>query len=303
MKTDKRAIWCGLLLMTVVLSACTSTVVVGNIYDRIGSKNAKRFKSYATFNAEQKQQIDYLVASYHSWHRSTQLSGYSQLLRQIASDIGKDEVTTYDVANSWWKTVRSASDEMRRCNPFNAIADLLSRLSDKQVEQMAETLRINHNQREDEYLAQSEAERLERRIEETRQWGKRGGTSFTEKQTAMLRKTLVEQTNLGGRRYQIRRIWLEEFIALLAERNQPDFKGNVNLHIDSVWRLTADSFPDEWARNERLWVEFSKDFVNSQSVGQRESFIDKLLKTAVTLDKVAAKEVAERAVCHSVQGG
>ena len=292
---------CALLLLFVsVLTACTSSAVMSVVYDRFGSSSAKQFKSYARYNDQQVEQIDNLADAYHSWHRRTQLPRYANLLRSMVSDIKAQPSLSFDTAEQWWVTVRGYSDDMRACNPFNVSADLLASLDDDQVRQVAKNLRANLNKFEDEFLSEAADERTERRIKEMRKWGGRVGASFNDKQVNLLRETLGKQISFGKQRYEFRRIWMEQFIVLLEQRKQPEFKAEVTRHIDATWNLTMNSLPEKWKKNEQLWTRFIRDYINLQTVGQRDKFFRKALSTADILDRLSVKEVEVAAVCHRV---
>lgn len=293
---------CLLLLTVVLVTACANSVVLGKVYDSFGSQTAKRFKAHAKFDKAQKQQIDTLAQSYHSWHRTTQLERYAEFLRRITTDIDAVDDMSFDMADEWWQSVRAFSDEMRECNPFNVSADLLSGLTDKQVSQMARHMRQELNEREDKYREENADARIKRRLKEITKWSTRAGITFNDAQTELLQKTLSKQISLGSQRLELRRIWIEEYILLLSQRGQADFKDNIMRHIDSVWRLTEARFPDEWRRNEQLWTGFIKDFVNLQTAQQRQAFVKKTTSIAGTFEKLAAKTPGAVPVCHRAEG-
>ena len=57
--------WCLLAAAVALQVACSSSLVLGKVYDGFGSQVAKTFKSFATFNTEQTQEIDAFARSYH----------------------------------------------------------------------------------------------------------------------------------------------------------------------------------------------------------------------------------------------
>ena len=292
--------WMLLVAVVTVMTACTSSAVMSVVYDRFGSSSSKQFKSYARYNEQQIQLIDNLADAYHSWHRRTQLPRYAEFLRSIVSDIKAQPSLSFETAEQWWITVRGYSDDMRACNPFNVSADLLASLDDNQVRQMANNLRTNLNKFEDEFLSEAVDERNKRRIKEMRKWGGRAGASFNDKQVNLLRETLAKQISFGKQRYELRRIWMEQYIVLLEQRKQPEFKAEVTRHIDATWNLTMNSLPEKWKKNERLWTEFIRDYINLQTEEQRDKFFRKALSTADVLDRLAVKEVKVAPVCHRV---
>ena len=289
---------CSVAILILMLSACASNMVLGKVYGGFGSRTAKQFKSHARFSAQQIAEIDKLADSYHSWHRSTQLPLYTALMRRIVADIDVDSDLSLPVAEGWWQSVQGFADQMRVCNPLNASGELLLGLTDKQVLQVADKLRADLSEREAEYLSENAEQRLAERISRITKWGKRAGASFNQRQKELLHRTLAEQISLGEQRYHLRRVWIEEFISLLVQRTQPDFKSKIRQHIDTVWQLTASTYPDQWQHNERLWISFFRDYINLQTDDQRERFSLKLLTTAGTLEKQAAVKVDAQPACY-----
>lgn len=287
-----------LLLTTTMLCGCSSSLVLGKVYDGFGSNTAKRFKSYASFSEAQVKQIDSLASSYHSWHRTTQLDRYSEFLSSIVADVESAETLSFAQAEGWWKSVRTFSDDLRVCNPFNVASELLAGLTDGQVDQVAAKMSKELNEKEDEYRAESPEERLQRRVSKITKWGRRSGITFNSSQTELLRATLANQISLGSQRYELRRIWMEEFIFHLEQRDKSGFKEKIADHIATVWRITETAFPDQWHANEKLWTAFIKDFINLQTGDQRQEMITKMQSVVTTLEKLSKKQVSVAARCH-----
>ena len=292
--------WCVLSAAVTLLVACTSSVVLGKVYDGFGSQVAKTFKSFATFNARQKQEIDGFARSYHSWHRTTQLDRYAALLSRMVSDINSGDQLSYAKADNWFQSIRGYSDDMRACNPFNASAELLAGMSDQQVTQMASRMRARVNKREDEYRDESREERIEAQMKSMLKWGPRIGASFNTEQKKLLRKTLSTQVSLGAQRYELRRRWIEEYIIILGTRKQPGFTKDVTRHINTLWRITEANFPDQWKSNEELWTRFFKDYINLQTDQQRAAFVKRARSTAAILKKIAGKDIEAQPVCYKL---
>jgi len=291
--------WCVLILCVGLSVACTSNLVLGTMYNQFGTRSAKQFKSFATFTSSQKNLIDGLAAGYHSWHRSTQLPRYATFLRQIVADIETSQPLAIENSSLWWQNAGAFMDDMRSCNPLNVSADLLAGLSDKQVLQVAARMRDQQTLREDEYSAESADEKIQRRFERIRKWASRSGAGFNSQQDLLLRQTLSDQISLGEQRHELRRAWMEEFIALLNQRHEPEFKNKVTEHIDASWQLTATAFPQQWRDNETLWIAFIADYINLQTDKQREKFIKTALSTAASLDTLSKKVVEAAPVCHT----
>ena len=292
--------WCFLSAAVALLTACASSVVLGKVYDGFGSNMAKTFKSFASFSAEQKQEIDAYARSYHSWHRTTQLDRYATLLSRMVADINESDQLSYEKADNWFQSIRGYSDDMRACNPFNASAELLAGMSDEQIAQMATRMRARVNKREDEYRNESREERIEDQMKSMVKWGPRIGASFNAEQKKLLHKTLSTQISLGAQRYELRRRWIEEYIIILGKREQAGFTNDITRHINTLWRITETNYPDQWKSNEKLWTDFFKDYINLQTSKQRATFVKRARSTATILKKIAGKKETAEPVCYKL---
>jgi len=266
-------------------------------YNRFGSHLAKEFKTLAKFDESQSRQIDQITASFHSWHRVTELPHYAELLRGVVDDINSTESVSYANAEKWWAAAQDYSDSMRACSPLNGSADLFTGLGDLQVRQIAGKLQRRLKKREDRYHAEKPSKRVQRRFKEIKKRSAFAGVTFNRKQEQLLRKTLAKQVSLGKQRHQLRRVWINQFVGMLQRRRADDFKNKITQHMDKGWNLTSTGFPEQWKQNEQLWKGFIKDFINLQTKEQRWEFLRLLRSTASKLDKMAGKKVKAEPVC------
>gem|GEM_PF-6825301 len=210
---------CLLLATLILISGCASSLILGKVYNNFGPSAAKRFKSYATFNSAQEQQIDSLTASFQSWHRTTQLNRYADFLRAIVADV----------------------------DSLNVSADFFAGLSDKQVDQIAARQRKNLNQWEAEFRLQTPEQRVKQRVGFMSKWGKRAGVSFNDKQTVLLTETMRSQISLGAQRFQLRRVWMEEFnyINLQTPKQRSVFVKKLNSTAQTLNKLSRRKLAHE----------------------------------------------------------
>jgi len=287
-----------LMLVLIALAGCSSGAVLGTVYDRFGSQTAKRFKSYTHFSPAQKKQIEDYSASYHSWHRSSQLPKLAQLLSDISTDIASHDKIDVDISQDWMIRVKALSGAMRECNPLNESGELLANLDDDQSLRLLDNMRRDLDERVQEYRAEDRQEKIDRRVKTVIKWGGRGGVSFNDAQRELLRKTLSNQISLGAQRYGLRELWINEFEQLMTRRNQSDFVVRINEHINSIWLLTESNFPQQWRTNEELWAGFFSEYINLQTDAQRKVFLKKLQSVKETFGKLSVKAVDASPVCY-----
>jgi len=280
------------------LAACASELVLGTVYNELDNRSARNFKSYANFNDRQIAQIDRMASAYHAWHRKTQMPQYAALMNTIVDDISAADTLSLDAAAVWWSAASGFSDDLSACNPFNAASDLLKGLTDRQVRQITKRLRHDLDKHQDEYAEESNEERLQRRFKKITAWASRAGAKFNAQQKTLLRETLAEQVSLGKQRLELRRVWMENFIGLLNKRTEPDVETELTAHINTLWRLTSNNFPEQWRSNEELWTKFLQQFINLQTDEERQRFLKKIVDTAATFENLSQKKVSQKPICY-----
>lgn len=269
---------------------------MGTVYNSAAKSSAKQMKRLANFSESQRNEIDLRFAQFHSWHRQQHLPQYSQLLTDIADYIGAKQTVTPEITASWMQQVNDYSMEIRHCSPLNNSAELLSALSDSQVESIARETNKSHASRVQKYHRESKTKRSQRRQEEITNWASRAGLNLNAKQKSLLADTLEEQISLGRQRYYLQEQWIARFNQLLKNRNQPDarFTSSVNGHIKLLWTLTQDNYPDEWQASAQLWQNFLAKFLQLQTDRQNIKLTKKARKLAATLDSLSkdTKDIA-----------
>jgi len=287
-----------IIFLLLQLVACASELVLGTVYNELDNRSARNFKSYANFNDRQAAQIDRMASAYHAWHRKNQMPAYAAFMNNIVDDISAADTLGLDAAAVWWSAASGFSDDLSACNPFNAAAELLAGLTDRQVQQITKRLRRDLDKHQDEYAQESKEERMQRRFKKVTAWASRAGAKFNAQQKTLLRETLAEQVSLGQQRLELRRVWMENFIGLLNKREEVDFETKITAHINTLWRLTSNNFPEQWSSNERLWTKFLQQFINLQTDEERQRFLKKIIDTATTVEKLSQKKVSQKPICY-----
>ncbi len=289
--------WSLVCAVLLILSGCTSSLVVKSLYADLDERSADRFKEYANFNERQSNWIDNRATRFHRWHRATQLPLYAEALKTLSSQLEGQATLNTDAIQSWEETIRELTDNIRSCHPLNEAHDFLVGLSDVQVKQIDSHMREQHQKFRKRYESESDQDRLERRMENITKWAGRLGAGFNPQQRALLEQTLKAQHSLGEQRMQLRRDWLARFNANLQRRKTPEFADNLNMLLEQQWRQTERDYPEQWQQNELLWSNFLQEFLRLQSEAQRNTMLVKINKFAGIIASMSKQSTSTTTEC------
>lgn len=291
------------LLVILLATACTGPVVVGTIYEGAAARLAKQAKSYAKFSTAEKNTIDKRFSQYHNWHRATQLPLYTTLIAQITTVLEQQESIDSAQVINWVGRIDHLSAALRHCNPLNRSTKFLANLDDRQVQQISNNLDQMQAERIAKYNVESGTQRKQRRHKEISKWLKRAGLSMNSEQSTLLHNTLAKQISMSRQRQLLWQQWIDQFVAFLKIRTQPNFAAAMNQHIDELWNLTESTYPQQWKSNKDLWSNFFHQFLQLQTTAQRQKMVNKMRKFAITLNKIGAKiNTSEEAQCFGKSG-
>ena len=290
----------SIVLLTVILvSGCTSTVAIGTAYNSAARNVTKQLAGYAEFNAAQRREIKRRVSAFHKWHRQQHLPEYHRLLSDIATGADDPDNLSKQHIDRWVTTFRSLLLQTGQCNPLNNSSHFLSTLSDRQVQQVAISIRDKQILRVRQYQSETKVQRLKRRQAALTKWAARAGMSFTDEQSQLLENTLSQQISLTPQRHQLWQNWSDQFIRMLQQRSQPQFSSEVQSHIASLWNLTEKTYPVHWGHNIDLWSDFLYRFLKSQTPEQSRQLKNRLSSVAESLAKLSTKKTTHEAHCFA----
>lgn len=252
---------------------------------------ATEVKEYADFSAEQKDEIDLFADQYHHWHRTQHLPLYAELLREVGTHLQTGKVITSQEVKAWSGLIEDYAREMAYCYPLNDSADFLRSLSDEQVQQVLEHGLEEYEEFLEDRVDFTDEKRNERWYDETRKWFRRMSLRLDDEQKEHLKDTIAMERRLRGAGMEVWRDWHLEFIDLLGERDLEDFEMKANEHIENLWTLQDDNFPDVFDFNRQLWIDYFTSLGQSLSDDQRESVSSWMAKMATNLDNISKLRV------------
>lgn len=281
------------------LSACTSSLVLGTAYNAAATRTADRVKTYADFDAAQQQWIEQSFKSFQQWHRTNELPTYSALLNEFAATLKSDDPVATQQLDTWFKQIEERTTRARSCSPLMGAAGFLTDMADWQVEQLHETLKSNRLKQYKKYKSESTEERRERRRELLITWSSRAGIKLTDEQKQLLDSTLARQTSMGDQRFQLWEEWTNDFISLLEQRDSAQFADQLQSHVDSLWTMTEEKYPQEWRQNRDLWQGFAHALLNDLSAEQKNSLANTVASISESTLTLSRKKSRAEPVCYS----
>ena len=299
-----------------MLTGCTNSEwVLSALYNRMDNVMAGETKEYADFTPEQIAEIDLLADQFHQWHRTEHLPLYADLLLDINSQIEPGETVSRDEVARWSAQVEGFAREMAECYPLNNAFDLLRNLSDEQVDQILAHGIKEYDDFIEDRIQDSKKDRVELRYDETKKWFRRFSLNLNEEQRQHLIETIEKERLIQGEiraeskaesareatndppaepekvvaGIELWKLWVEEFVEILEDRNAPDFEAIVGEHIHSLWNLQYDKFPEVIDYNRQLWITYFYELAESQTPEQRQAFSNWLVKMASNIDGIASR--------------
>ena len=271
---------CSVLLLATFVSGCSVKFIYNNL-DRLGKW---AINDYVDLDRDQSVYVDAQLDSFLYWHRTEELPGYAELLRDIAAgmDGGVTEQEMADVE----VRVRAGVDRIQE-RGLPMVGGLLGSLTDEQVA----ALPANFEKSNAELLKEAEGKTLDERraawADDYAQNFKRFIGRLTPEQTAYLemRSTIYEPDEQLWVAY--RELWQADLMVLLERRRERVY------FLDEFGRMARrreDWYGDEYRqldeRNEMFYRQTALALFNMLTERQLTRLKGKLLEYAVQLDEL-----------------
>lgn len=293
--------WLTIILLSLTCIACSnSRLILRPLYNSVDNRMEKRFLEFASFDEQQTQNIQDLVDHFHVWHRQTQLEYYNRLLSILADRLNDTASVNEEDIASWGQSIRSFVSTMGACSPMYSASDILSSLSDQQIQEIRtnrQTARESRRARrdkvereleelfdEDEIREQSIDERIKRTTRNLRFIN----FSLNKAQIDDLRETmaLTIRPETGFR--QIRDELDAEFYTLLDKRSDPNFSTMLTAYLDKRQQRVFEWREEAWVHNRDVWEAYALRTIHSLDSTQRDVARNYLTGLASTVRALAA---------------
>jgi len=269
--------WCSFVVLILTCAACSnSKLVLRPLYNSLDNRIENRFLEYANFDKEQTGQIQELADHFHLWHRHTQLVNYSQLLGDFTVRL-KDakNISNADVER-WSELLRAYAAKVGTCNPVYKSADIISTLSDQQINQIRDNRQAARESRrarrdaDDREIDEILAESVSGRVKQVRRYLRLVNFTLNQEQVDDLRQTMSSTIRPGTSFRPIREELDAEFYALLDKRKEPELDAMLKSYLDKRRLRFSDWRKETRVHNRKLWEAYALRTIRSLDHAQRE---------------------------------
>jgi len=273
------AVVCVILLV----QGCTnSPLIVSPLYNRLDDRMRDAFNELADFNQEQSASFEATLGTFHVWHRQSELPQYAKFLESVAQSVASANTDKQDI-QQWFDEAEQRSVLIRRCHPINFSIELMKSLSDEQVVSIENEFARELQEDRERYEEITPEDRVKRRLRNITKWANRIDMEITATQRAMLLSTFKRQISLRKEYFALSEQWNDKFVALLRDRDKPDFESSMQVHLDNLWQQLESAHPEQWQTNRNLWKQTSLRFAQSMTDEQRVTLSRWMSKMGSTL--------------------
>jgi len=228
------------------LAACSATRVVYGNADTVMSFMAS---SYLDLDSGQSEDLRPLIVRFHQWHRANELPVYAALL-QSASQRAAKGITAEDV--SWGLGNLRARYRRLAAKAVEDAAPVLATLAPAQLAALEDTFAGKNEKYAKEFLPADEKKRRraqgKRMLERLRDFA----GELTPEQEARIGRFVAAHERHVALRFEDRRRWQREFVALLKQHREP---GELGRQLAEMFTRPEARRSEEFLREDRRWDE------------------------------------------------
>ena len=256
------------------LSACS---VVGDLwYERMDQFIANQLLEYANFSNNQESYIRKVTKEFKYWNAKNELPQYKKLLQQF-SLLGEETVVS-DIDNIYQKGVILSN---RNRDFFTShFIDFSKTLTEKQVKEIS--IHLDELTEERIFKLKKETKNYQDTLEKTFvRFFRLMGVKLNKEQKNTIQ---FSSSGLEDRRYQLinnRIKWNEEFVKILASRNDESFEVQLTNHINAL------NPEDKYTRT--VINQITAEIIASLDEKQRARFQKRLGVFENSIDQILAK--------------
>lgn len=259
------------------LSACS---VVGDLwYERMDQFIANQLLEYANFSNNQESYIRKVTKEFKYWNAKNELPQYKKLLQQF-SLLGEETVVS-DIDNIYQKGVILSN---RNRDFFTShFIDFSKTLTEKQIKEIS--IHLDELTEERIFKLKKETKNYQDTLEKTFvRFFRLMGVKLNKEQKNTIQ---FSSSGLEDRRYQLinnRIKWNEEFVKILASRNDESFEVQLTNHINAL------NPEDKYTRT--VINQITAEIIASLDEKQRARFQKRLGVFENSIDQILAKKLS-----------
>lgn len=226
-----------ILLLLVLMAGCSSTKLA---YRYADWGIIWWVEDYVSLTGDQKQQLNRDIASLRQWHCSAELSRYQAWLDTLEADVSKGPPDEATVAHHQEKLFNFFPRLLEQATPV--AVNLLSSLSDTQVEELARKMEESQQDMEQEFLADSPQATARARSERTAERVERWLGDLNEEQRRIVQNWSAKRGSQTEIWLQGRKNWQLALLEVLQDRSAPTFPRQLEDLILNSEKFRGDAY-------------------------------------------------------------
>ncbi len=268
------------ILLLLSLSACT----VKFVYNNLDWVVKWYVDDYITLTAEQKPIFNAHLAELLHYHRQQHLPEYASLLQDIAREA--DQGLTVDQIQSYQNRFGHLIEALV-VEAIDPLTLLLAQMNDQQVHALQDGFDKANRSFIERFISTSEDAQRQRQAQNLAKMLQRFVGSLNTQQLAMIQRWSTEYHLMGVEFLQTRLGWQAQFMALLAERHQADFKQHLHAYLLSPATQQSAVYQEKVAHNQQLMWVLLVNINSSLDAKQKQSLQRNLYKLAEDFTELA----------------
>jgi len=216
-------------------------------------------EDYVSLTADQKQQLNSDIEQLRQWHCSAELPRYQAWLDELESDVSNNPPDQATVEYHQQQLFSFFPSLLERATPV--ATNLLSSLSDEQVQELADNMAQSQREMEEEFLADSPEATAEARAERTAERVERWLGELNRKQRDIVRQWSANRGAQTEIWLQGRKNWQLALLEILEGRDEPTFEAELEYLILNSEEVRGEAYKAMMAESRAAMASLMHDLI------------------------------------------
>lgn len=216
-------------------------------------------EDYVSLTANQKQQLNSDIEQLRQWHCSAELPRYQAWLDELESDVSSGPPDQITIDYHQQQLFGFFPNLLERATPV--AVNLLSSLSDEQVQELADNMAQSQQEMEEEFLADSPEATAEARAERTAERVERWLGELNSEQRDIVRQWSANRGAQTEIWLQGRRNWQLALLEILEGRDEPTFEAELEYLILNSEEVRGEAYKAMMAESRVAMASLMHDLI------------------------------------------
>lgn len=228
-------------------------------------------EDYITLTSAQEDQLSQDLTALQEWHCSAELPRYTNWLDELEADVSTGNPDPQTIRYHQQQLLAFIPDLLNEATPV--AVNLLESLSDEQVAELAENMKKDQRELEEDMLAGTPQETAEARADRTAERVERWLGDLNREQRARVEdwsEGRAQQTEIW---LQGRENWQEALLAALENRHQPGFEGTIEELLVHSDRARGPAYQAMMQESRQAMAELMHDLIQAGEKRHREHLL------------------------------